>query len=114
MLHGPTGRVDMPMVSPTLTATRTTAWTIAEYVDTGASGVEADYSPKGRYSIAKQAASSRALRANKLFALPLLSGLGGCRSWWQTSVKVEVAQEEGSVELASGVKHPCTSGGSPI
>lgn len=77
MPHGPTGRIDMPMVSPTLTATRTTAWTIAEYVDTGASGVEADYSPKGRYSIAKQAASSRALRANKLIALPLLSGLGG-------------------------------------
>ncbi len=46
MPHGPTGRVDMPMVSPTLTATRTTAWTITEYVDTGASGAEAGYSPK--------------------------------------------------------------------
>lgn len=42
----------MPMVSPTLTATRTTAWT-AEYVDTGASGAEAGYSPKDNQIIAK-------------------------------------------------------------
>lgn len=47
----------MPMVSPTLTATRTTVQTITEYVDTGASGGGSRLLPKGPANYSKSGLS---------------------------------------------------------